>query len=109
MVVGSRSPRNFDVPDGYPYLSLPVQGKDPSERRLPEWILIAYEVLESRIIDHDQGVSSEQEADRLLEETADEFALEPADAEYALQRLLDRGYLYEVDGVLFVTEFTDEE
>jgi len=31
-----------------------------------------------------------------------------ADAEYAVERLLDRGYLYEVDGHLFVTEREDK-
>jgi hypothetical protein len=31
-----------------------------------------------------------------------------ADAEYALERLVNYGYLYEVDGRLFVTERSDE-
>jgi hypothetical protein len=34
--------------------------------------------------------------------------LTTADAEYALERLINRGYLYEVDGRLFITERGDE-
>jgi hypothetical protein len=83
-------------------------GTDPGDRRLPEWIETSYETLEPHICNRDEGLSPEQVADLLLEEIGDDLALEPADAEYAIQRLLERGYLYKVEGVLFVTEPIEE-
>jgi len=34
----------------------------------------------------------------------EEFPAEPADAEYAIERLLDSGWLYAVDGKLRITD-----
>jgi len=79
-------------------------GSNPSERSLPEWIKTAYEVLEAHLSEREGGLSPETAQTVILEATAEELDLTPADAEYAVQRLLDRGYLYAVDGEVFVTE-----
>jgi hypothetical protein len=71
-------------------------------RTLPDWIEDAYEILAPEIEDGEGGLSQEQAHDRLL--THDTFPSEPADAEYAVERLLDSGWFYEVDGSLRVTD-----
>ncbi|WP_226006032.1 hypothetical protein [Natrinema salinisoli] len=76
---------------------------------LPDWVLEAYTVLTDAITEHDRGESHRQvqaiprdDAIEVLLST-DELDLEPEDADYALTRLLDRGYFYEVDSELRVT------
>ena len=71
-------------------------------RSLPDWIEDAYEILVPEIEDREGGISQEQAYDRLL--AHDTFPSEPADAEYAIERLLDSGWFYEVDGSLRVTD-----
>lgn len=81
---------------------------------LPEWITDAYAALLAHITDsktndsHDQApsISREQAIDVLF--TSDELALESADAEHAITRLIERGYLYEVNSELRVTTPTGE-
>ncbi|QRV17479.1 hypothetical protein JMJ58_21075 (plasmid) [Haloterrigena salifodinae] len=73
---------------------------------LSEWILDAYDVLcTHRLMSDDQrgmqSVPREQALDILCR--ADELALHTEDATYALTRLLERGYFYEVDDELRVT------
>ncbi|WP_323174732.1 hypothetical protein [Natrialba sp. PRR66] len=81
---------------------------DGTDPRLPlsEWILDAYDVLCTHCLnsdDHDnvQSVPREQALEILLR--TNELTLEPEDANYALTRLLERGYFYEVDDELRVT------
>jgi hypothetical protein len=62
----------------------------------------AYEIL-CETIDSEDGIRFDEAVDRLS--AAD---LTPADAEYALEQLVNRGYLYEVGGKLFITERADE-
>ena len=71
-------------------------------RQLPEWLENAYEILltESNSC---QGDISRDQAHGLLLAHA-EFSDEPADAEYAIERLLSTGWLYEVDGELRITD-----
>lgn len=76
--------------------------RNPDQPSLPEWIQNAYETLETAYTSH---------ADELSRTAANEFLLDEAepietdgDAEYVLDRLLDRGWLYEVDGQLRITE-----
>lgn len=74
---------------------------------LPNWILDAYRQLATQIQSRDGGLPTE-EAETILT-TAE---IDESDAEYALGRLLDRGYLYQVEDELFVTlpdELDDEE
>ena len=71
-------------------------------RSLPDWIEDAYEILVPEIEEREDGISQEQAYDRLL--AHDSFPSEPADAEYAIERLLDFGWFYEVDGSLRVTD-----
>jgi len=82
---------------------------NPNERSLPDWIVTAFDALQAEISERDGAVSVEHGPALLREATTEELGLHPGDAEYAIQRLLDRGYLYEVDGQLFVTEPTTEE
>ncbi len=73
---------------------------------LSEWILDAYDVLCTHSLNSDdhedvQSVPREQALEILLR--TNELALEPEEANYALTRLLERGYFYEVDDELRVT------
>jgi len=71
-------------------------------RPLPDWIQEAYEILVSRPdVCHD-GISHEGAQELLL--ANETFPDEPADAEYAIERLLNSGWLYEVDGELRITD-----
>lgn len=67
-------------------------------RRVTPMAEDAYEVLRQNIQSSDGIVRAD--ASELLQD--DGFSDD--DAEYAIQQLLRRGYLYEVDGSLFVTE-----
>lgn len=53
-------------------------------------------------IDPPEGISIDEAHERLCE---DDFSTE--EAEYAVEQLLNRGYLYAVDDTLFVTEPED--
>ncbi|MFC7215988.1 hypothetical protein ACFQO4_18110 [Saliphagus sp. GCM10025334] len=82
---------------------------DSTDPRSPlsEWILDVYDVLCTHSLNSDdqedvQSIPREQALEVLLR--TDELALEPEDANYALSRLLERGYFYEVDDELRVTE-----
>lgn len=61
----------------------------------------AYEIL-LETIDSSDGITVDEARAQLREA---DFAA--GDADYALDRLLNRGYLYEVDDRLFVTERED--
>lgn len=71
-------------------------------RSLPDWIEDAYEIVVSQTIDRPTGLSPEWAQTQLL--AHDAFPDDPADAEYALTRLLDYGWLYEVDDELRITD-----
>jgi len=82
--------------------------RDLSDPRppLPEWILDAYDVLcthslNSAEAEDVQSIPREQAIEVLC--SIDDVALESEDATHALSRLIERGYLYEVDGELRVT------
>jgi hypothetical protein len=73
---------------------------------LPEWIVNAYDILcthshNSSEHENVQLIPREQALEALC--STDELALEPEDVTYALTRLLERGYFYEVDGEIRVT------
>ena len=68
---------------------------------LPPWINDAYERLAAEIRHRDGGLTT----DRAREHLQTEGLIDGReDARYALTRLLNRGYLYQVDDELFVTE-----
>lgn len=71
-------------------------------RSLPDWIEDAYQILVSGTPDQQTELSHAQAQSLLL--AAEEFPAEPADAEYAIERLLDSGWLYAVDGELRITD-----
>ena len=79
---------------------------DPSDPRspLPEWVQEAYQILYDAA-DGPQSDFTYEEAYALLDES-DTFSAEHSDSEYAVERLLNRGYLYEANGTLRVTETT---
>lgn len=66
---------------------------------LPDWILEVYRNLKSHICRGDNGLAKEKAMALIVTEEIVE-----TDAEYALQRLIDRGYLYLVDDELYVTD-----
>jgi len=70
--------------------------------RLPDWIREAYETLESEYTTEIDELAHTDAKKRLLAE--DGNIKEEADAEYAIDRLLDRGWLYEVNDQLRKTE-----
>lgn len=76
---------------------------------LPEWVLDAYAELidgitvqEHNTYNYTVSAIARTEAIEMLLST-DELELELEDVEYALMRLLDRGYFYEVGDELRVT------
>ncbi|MHC3439568.1 hypothetical protein ACYJ1Y_16120 [Natrialbaceae archaeon A-gly3] len=83
---------------------------DSSDPRppLPAWILECYEHLCAQACEPDHesvDIPALKRVEALETLLADcDVTLEPEDAEYAISRLLDRGYLYEVGSELRVTE-----
>jgi hypothetical protein len=71
-------------------------------RRLPDWVEDAYDLLVAQIRDREDGISRDDAVTILANN--DDLALEVSESKFAIEQLLDRGYLYEVEGVLFVTD-----
>mgnify|MGYP006306091361 CR=1 FL=1 len=69
---------------------------------LPTWIREAYKTLESEYTSGINELSRTNAKEMLLAD--DENIEEEADAVYAIDRLLDRGWLYEVNDQLRKTE-----
>lgn len=76
---------------------------------LPDWVLDAYDVLTDAITERGDGehdrqvpaINRDDAIDVLL--STDELHFDRGDVDHALTRLLERGYLYEVNGELRVT------
>lgn len=73
---------------------------------LPGWIMDAYELLAA----HSHNTAASQDKQSIAREHAleilrnsEELHLETGDAPHAVSRLIDRGYLYEVNDELRVT------
>lgn len=82
-------------------------GTDPRPP-LPNWITDIYTVLSAHITDSDTRENPSQSLTISRDQAVDvlcrsDKALEPADAEYAINRLIERGYLYQVDTELRIT------
>lgn len=69
---------------------------------LPEWIQDAYDYLEPHFEETSDGLAR-RNAHELLLSGADRIEAD-GDATHAIDRLLDRGWLYEIDGTLYRTE-----
>lgn len=86
-----------------------MAGTSDPRQPLPDWILECYDQLRTHVCDLEtdgvQAIDREEAIDVLVSDGGD--SLEPDDAKYALDRLLERGYFYEVDTELRVT--TPEE
>ena len=76
--------------------------RNPGQPSLPKWIQSAYETLETAYTS-DTDELSRTAAHKLLLNEAEQVETD-GDAEYVLDRLLDRGWLYEVNGQLRKTE-----
>lgn len=75
----------------------------PNESRsLPGWIEDAYEILVSQTANRHEGFSHERAHKLLL--AHEEFPDEPADVQYAIEHLLNYGWLYEVEDELRITD-----
>lgn len=74
---------------------------------LPDWICECYDCVRERLCELESSSDSKPEIDReeaiAMVVTNCQTELEPEDAEYALKRLLDHGYLYQVDSTLRLT------
>lgn len=73
---------------------------------LPGWILDAYDILAAH--SHNEVASQDKQSiprENALEmlRTSEKLDLETGDAPHAVSRLIDRGYLYEVNDELRVT------
>lgn len=72
-------------------------------RSLPDWVERAYQILSVEIADAgSEGLPRDRAREELL--AHGEFPDEPSDAEYAIDHLLNSGWLYEVDGSLRITD-----
>ncbi|WP_254532695.1 hypothetical protein [Natrinema gelatinilyticum] len=84
-----------------------MAGSTDPRSPLPEWILECYDRLctEARRPDHGEDSVPLIEYDDAVDVLSSdaELALEQQDVEYALTRLLERGYFYEVGDELRVT------
>jgi hypothetical protein len=69
---------------------------------MPEWIQRAYEILVSHTAETTDGIPRARAEELLV--AHEDFSEDAADAEYAIDRLLSRGWLYEVDGELRITD-----
>lgn len=70
--------------------------------RLPDWIKDAYDTLDSEFSSGAQEFSHTEAQELLLSKNG--HIEDDADAVYVIDRLLDRGWLYEVDGRLRKTK-----
>ena len=72
-------------------------------RSLPDWIERGYDILSTEITegDHDEGIPRNRARGELV--AHEDFPDNPDDADYAIDQLLNSGWLYEVAGNLRVT------
>jgi len=80
----------------------PLHDSGDPQPPLPNWIQSVYHVLRESVVTSSDGIRYEDALTRLEEEVDD--SEQGTDIEFALKRLLDRGYLYEVDDKLRITE-----
>jgi hypothetical protein len=72
-------------------------------RSLPDWIERGYQILSAEIVDVSrEWLPCDRAREQLL--AHEKFSNDPADAEYAIARLLNSRWLYEVDGSLRITD-----
>jgi hypothetical protein len=76
--------------------------RDSDGPSLPTWIEDTYEVLAPHLSNQEDGLSKADAETFLI--THSDLDLSDTDARYALDQLINKGYLYEVEGNLFVTE-----
>lgn len=72
-------------------------------RSLPDWVERGYQILSVKIAEaSSEGLPRDRARVELLAHR--EFPDEPSDAEYAIDHLLNSGWLYEVNGSLRITD-----
>lgn len=75
---------------------------------LPEWMQDLYSWLETHIqTELDEDSLDRQQAVELALQAHPEHDLTHDEISYAITQLINRGYLYEVDNRLYITEFRD--
>ncbi|NUE02333.1 hypothetical protein HUB97_07505 [Halorubraceae archaeon YAN] len=72
-----------------------------SKRSFPAWIENAYDAVEKRSSEREYSLPRE-EAVLVIQATGDD--LTEYEATHALEQLLSRGWIYEVDGEIRITE-----
>lgn len=75
---------------------------DPTRQPLSDWIQEAYEIIVAHVDIPGENIPRERAHEILL--AHEQFADEPGDAAFAIERLLDRGWFYEVRGDIRVTD-----
>ena len=73
-------------------------------RQIPDWIEEAYEVFVSHAADFGDGEGVPRDRAHELLVAHGEFTDEPADAKYAIERLIQSGWLYVVDDDVRITD-----
>lgn len=75
---------------------------------LPRWIEDVYQTIEQHLWENtEQNSVTRQQATQLITESNPDLV--ESDIDHALDYLNNHGWLYEVDGQLFVTEFHESE
>jgi len=77
--------------------------RDHTQQPIADWIETIYRVLGERIVTGDEEIHRDRAPDVLAE--TEGCPDETEDVEYAIKILLDRGYLYEADSYLRVTDW----
>lgn len=72
-----------------------------NDSRLPDWVIDAYEAIEPHFAEKN-GLAHDEVLEIIVEDA--ETVDSPTDAEYAIERLLQRGWLYEVQDKLRKTD-----
>ncbi len=89
-----------------------MAGRTDPRPPLPDWILECYDCLRPVMCDREEehvdvrAIERDEAVELLL--TDCEEPLEPDDVTYALERLFNRGYIYQVDSELRLTVPDDQ-
>jgi len=82
---------------------------DDDRPPLPEWIQDIYSWLETYIqTECDQKFLRRHQAVELAIEAHPDLDVDSSDISHAFDRLINRGFLYEVDNRIYITEFDRE-
>lgn len=76
---------------------------DSDRQGLPEWLQEAYEIIVDNVNEPAEGIPRERAIEVLL--AHEDFPDETADADYAIERLRLRGWVYELGSDIRITDY----